>query len=492
MIGRGVMKNKVLLIRPPTVMKGTSFIATQFPMNLAGMAAVLLVKGYDVSIWDFDVEHFSEEDFKTRIQQLSPFIVGISCYTPTVINSHKIATRIKKYLPKAVIVAGGPHISALPEESMREFHDFDIGVIGEGEETLKELADRFFAGRRFEDVAGIVYRRDTGYHITPKRQPIKELDDLPVPARQLLKMDLYKGQSHRGFSRSFLKITEIMTSRGCPNRCLFCASDVVMDKGVRFRSALSVKREIDECVRRYNFNHFTISDDTFTLKEDRLYDICDEFAKHKVTWNCNARVWPLSREMLSIMARSGCVGITFGVESGSPRILELIKKNITLEQVENAFRWSKEAGIKLVEADVIIGSHPSETKEDIQMTKKLLARISPDIVMASVIVPYPGTGIYDIMKEKDLLRKDSDWDSFILFGKEPSWRTDNFGPKELVALQRKMMLGFYMRPFYIMKTLGKMKSMNEAAYWLRGGRDFLMDCFKSYFKRNVDKSRKTS
>jgi radical SAM superfamily enzyme YgiQ (UPF0313 family) len=224
-------------------------------------------------------------------------------------------------------------------------------------------------------------------------------------------------------------------------------------------------------------------DDTFTLKEERLYEICDEFARRKLTWNCYGRVSPLSKKMLSILANSGCTGITFGVESGSSRILKLIKKNITVEQVEEAFRLAKEAGIKLVEADVIIGSHPSETKEDIGMTRRLLSKISPDIVMVSIIVPYPGTELYRMMKESDLIFKESSWDSFILFGKEPSWRTEHFGPRELVALQKSMMLGFYMRPLYIMKTLGKMKSFDEVAYWLRGGRDFLFDCVKTYLKK---------
>ncbi len=479
MTGKGVMRDKILLIRPPTVTKGTSFIATQFPLNIASIAASLLEKGFDVKIWDFDVEAFDEEALRERLKGFSPSIVGISCYTPTVINGHEIATVVKKCLPNVLTIVGGSHISALPKETLMEFENFDIGVVGEGEEIMLELVDTVLKGETVEDVRGVVYRKDGTFNMTERRAPIKDLDKLPFPARQLLDATLYKGQSHRGFSRSFLKITEIMTSRGCPNRCIFCASDVVPGKGVRFRSADSVTREIAECVERYDFSHFTISDDTFTLKEDRLCEICEEFKRRRVTWNCNARVWPLSRKVLSIMARSGCVGVTFGVESGSPRILKLIKKNITLAQVEDAFRWAREAGIKLVEADFIIGSHPSETKDDIDMTKKLLNRISPDIVMVSVIVPYPGTQLYGIMKEKNLMLEKYTWDSFVLFGKEPSWRTEHFQPKELVSLQKGMMRNFYFRPLYILGILRKIKSVKEMAYWLRGGVDFLLDFIKS-------------
>jgi radical SAM superfamily enzyme YgiQ (UPF0313 family) len=251
-----------------------------------------------------------------------------------------------------------------------------------------------------------------------------------------------------------------------------------MGRALRFRGAASVKREIAECVEVYGFGHFTVSDDTFTLKEERLYEICDEFARKKVTWNCNARVWPMSRKMLRAMAASGCTGITFGVESGSPRILELIKKNVTVPQIEDAFRWAKEAGVKLVEADVIIGSHPSETKSDIEMTKRLLSRIAPDIVMISIIVPYPGTEIYSIMANSGLLKIDGRWDSFILFGKEPAWHTHEFGSKDLVRLQKKMLLEFYFRPAYVLKTLFKIRNLREMSYWVRGGASFLSTCFK--------------
>jgi len=266
------MKNRVLLIRPPTVMKGTSFIATQFPLNIAGIAAALLNAGYDVRIWDFDVEHYDEKDFVKRLKDFKPFMAGISCYTPTIINGHRIAAVIKSHAPETVTVVGGPHVSALMEDTMSEFSSFDIGAIGEGEEVAIESAEKLSCGKDIDDAKGIIYRRDGALRFTGRRPPIKDLDALPVSARQLLNIPLYKGQSHRGFSRSFLKITEIMTSRGCPNRCIFCASDVIAGSGVRFRSADSVKMEIAECVERYGFNHFTLSADTFALRKDRLYD----------------------------------------------------------------------------------------------------------------------------------------------------------------------------------------------------------------------------
>ena len=472
------MKDKILLVRPPTVMKGASFIATQFPINIASIAAVLRKNGFNTRIWDFDVELFDEKTVEERLKDFSPVLAGISCYTPTVVNGHRIAALIKKYSPDVCTIVGGPHVSAMPEATLGEFRAFDMGVVGEGEETMLELAIRIRDGKCIDDTQGIVFRKGNSIIKTAKRAIISDLDMLPFPARDLLNTELYKGQSHRGFSRSFLRITEIMTSRGCPNHCIFCASDVVMGSGVRFRSAGSVREEIAECVEKYGFNHFAISDDTFTLREDRLREICEEFARRKLTWNCNARVWPMSREVLDMMVKSGCAGITFGVESGSPRMLKLIKKNVTVEQIEAAFALSKEVGIKLVEADIIIGSHPSETEEDIELTKRLIRRISPDIIMASIVVPYPGTELYEIMKRMDLISQDRKWDSFVLFGKEPFWRTEHFDSRKLVALQKKILLSFYFRPAYIARTLGKIRSVKELMYWLRGGMEFLIRCFQ--------------
>jgi radical SAM superfamily enzyme YgiQ (UPF0313 family) len=477
------MADPVVLIRPPSVMRGTSFIAQQYPLNLASIAAVLLQHQYSVEIWDFDAEIFEVDAFVKRIRDVNPGIVGISCYTPTIENGHLIASLVKQHLPESLVVVGGPHVSALPERTLLEFDKFDVGVIGEGELTFHDLVAAVAGGLDYRKVKGLVYRSDEKMVRTEARELIRDLDILPFPARHLLKHSLYRGQSHRGFSRNFLKISEIMTSRGCPNRCIFCASDVTLGQSVRFRSAASVSREIDECVQQFGYNHFVVSDDTFTLREDRLMEICDSFRRNKVTWNCNARVHPISRAMLDRMVESGCVGITFGVESGSPRILKLIKKNATVRQIEQAFRLARESGVNLIEADVIIGSHPSETASDIELTVSLLKRIAPDILMASVVVPYPGTELYSIMRDAGLIFDSGKWDSFSLFGKEPSWRTENFGPLELIGIQRRMMARFYYNPLYILRIVKKIRSFDELKYWMAGGFEFMKVCARPLLGR---------
>lgn len=469
-------KRKVLLIRPQALTGKYAFTNKQFPMNLAALATFLIQAGVETKIYDFDVERFNEEVFKASLQADQPDIVGISCCTPSIINGHKIASLVKRCSPHILTVVGGHHASALPERTLLEFPDFDVVVIGEGEQTLLDICrGSDLSPNGLKEIAGLTFRSKGRIFRTAKRELILDLDSLPFPERELLPIHLYRGQSHRGFSRDFLRITELMTSRGCPGKCIFCASEVVMGKSLRFRSAENVKAEINHCVERFGFNHFTISDDTFTLNIPRLEKICEHFKELRVTWNCNACVWPISKDILDMMERSGCKGIAFGVESGSPRILELIGKKISVQHIKDAFHWARQSGIKLIEANLIIGSHPSETYEDVNLSIKLINEISPDMIMVSVIVPYPGTEVYALMREKGLLDIPEKWDEYLFYGGRPSWRTENFSSEELVSIQRDILNKFYLRPGYIFRRILTIKNFKELKYWLSAGSAFLFN-----------------
>ena len=178
------------------------------------------------------------------------------------------------------------------------------------------------------------------------------------------------------------------------------------------------------------------------------------------------------------MAESGCTGITFGVESGSPRILEVIGKGIALQQIKDAFRWAHEAGIRLIEADLIIGSHPSETLEDIDLSIRLIKEIRPDIIMVSVIVPYPGTKVYELMKTKGLLDIPEAWDRYLLYGSRPPWRTECFNSEKLIAIQKSILRRFYFNPAYIYRRFGAIKNFREFKYWIGAGTEFLLQTVK--------------
>jgi radical SAM superfamily enzyme YgiQ (UPF0313 family) len=253
---------------------------------------------------------------------------------------------------------------------------------------------------------------------------------------------------------------------------------------VRFRSAQNVLEEIKECVAKYKTNHFTFLDDTFTLWPERTKQICSGLKELGVSWDCNTRVNNVTLELLKIMAESGCIKVSFGVESSSERLLKLIKKGIALDQIKRAVKWAREAKIKFIEGTFILGAHPSETREEVEMTVKLMRELDLDFVFYGIIVPFPGTEVCDIMRGKGYLNKNINWRDFIFFGGEPPWRTDNFTSKELVELQNYVLKKFYLRPGYFLKMLLKINSWREMRYYLDIAWDFFKQVILNLRKRN--------
>ncbi len=465
---------KVVLIRPADPRGEASLLSHTTPINLGYLAAYLIKHGYEVEIWDFESEKISDKTFLSRLKKANPKVVGFTCFTPTIINGHKLAGLLKKSFPSIVTIAGGHHPSAWPKKTLEDFPNFDIVVFGEGEETLLELCKRIEKGKGYSGVLGAAYHIKEGIKVEGRRPLIKDLDSLPFPARELFNLEARrKGHISRGVTNR-MKNTEIYTSRGCPVGCIFCANQVTMASFTRFRSPEKVLEEVKECMEKYDFEHFAIADDTFTLNQKRAAEICRGLQKLGVrSWHCEGtRVSAVSLKLLKLMAKTGCKKIVFGVESGSPRILHLIGKKITVPQVKKAFKWARQAGIKFVEGNYIIGSHPSETKEDIDMTIDLIKKTNPDLISASVIVPYPGTRVYELMKEANYIFSE-DWEKFVMFGQKPLWRTENFGPEELLEIQRKILKSFYLRPGYILHIMKKIKSVEEAKYWGEVGMDFI-------------------
>lgn len=473
------MKKDIVLVRPARYGYRSGFISAQEPINLCYLAAYLERAGFDVEIWDLEQQEASLDEFISRLKDVAPALVGFSCYTPNISAANKFACLLKSFFPKIITVVGGPHSTALPKETLKEFKGFDIVVMGEGEETLLSLAKCVTLGNDYRSINGISFREESEIIQNYPAPLIKDIDSLPHPARNLLNWSLYRNMQHtRGIVSGDKKITSIYTSRGCPGRCIFCAVNLNYSGAIRLRSADSILSEVEECLNKYNIGHFIIQDDTFNLQPNRLYTILNGFKKLGIeSWSCDARVDLVTREMLFSMADSGCRKISFGVESGSPRILALIKKGITIDQAKNAVRWSREAGIECVELTFIIGSHPDETVEDVRLTRGLLKDLKPDIVFVSVVVPYPGTEIYNIMKSKGLIYNE-DWENFLMFSSSvPVWRTEHFTSEDLVNIQRKILKEFYLRPAYIFKKLLKLKTKSELSYWVHAG----VDLFRSRF-----------
>ena len=464
----------VMLVRPETPDRGqTNIVSVQYPLNIGYLVAYL--KQYNVRciVNDFEVEPYSEENFLESIRREMPSLIGFSCMTPHVLHAAEMAKLVKKYFPEILIVIGGVHAAAIPKQTIEEFPQFDIVVLGEGELTLLEIHQKMNDSRAMETVLGIAVKNGSTVRINPPRPLIEDLNQIPFPERNLIDMKYYK-KSHvsRGFSRKVTNIAEIMCSRGCPYNCIFCASKVIHSKIVRFRSAENIIAEMGTLIKEHNIKHFSFLDDTFTIKNEILKPVCRYMESQKVTFDCFTRVNDINEEKMAIMVAGGCKKISFGIETGSPRILKLLKKGITLDQVDKAFHISREAGLPTIEATFMIGSHPDETIEDIEMTKKLIYKLKPDILGIFIAIPYPGTELNSILKERGLLLKEN-WDEFRLFLGAPTWESGSIPMKKLQRILKNIAYGYYLNPSYLLSSMRKIRSYKEFKYLANMGLSFI-------------------
>ncbi|MFA5323639.1 MAG: radical SAM protein [Smithella sp.] len=466
-------QNKKILFLIPPSKSPLKFVTCQQPINLAYLAAAVIKEGFPAAIWDYSINEFSENNFIKNIAMSNPAAIGIHCKTLSIVAGNYLAGIVKKHFPHILTIVGGPHSSALPVETMEEFPDFDMVVIGEGELTIAQLCREILNAQDWDNVDGLAYRKEGRIICTGRRELVKNLDNIDYPARHLLPEGQYDNRhATRGISPSNHRTTEIFTSRGCPGKCIFCAANVSFGNCVRFRTADNVLGEVEECIARYKYNHIIIQDDTFTLNKNRVSNILAGFRKLGLkSWSCDSRVDTVSEELLREMAESGCKKISFGVESGSEKILKLIEKNISLEQVVQAVALARASKIDIVECTFIIGSHPDETHDDVQATWRLIKEIRPDIIAISVIVPYPGTEVYRLMEGRGLINAKK-WNDFQIIGTTPAWRTTNFSSTELLKLQRELLNRYYFSPGYLIKSMGKFKDMGEIKYFFRTGLDY--------------------
>ncbi len=297
-------------------------------------------------------------------------VVGFSCTSPQMRHALHLAAQIKR--PHNYIVFGGVHPSALPEETLKHAC-VDAVVLGEGEEAFLGIV----RGNRDRLV---------------KCRYVEDLDALPFPDRQLIRQERNIQQAYRDNGE---RIASILAGRGCPFGCVFCASHQVWSRRARFRSPECILDEFETVVKGLGIDFVKFSDDTFAIRQELVTRFCEEKLKRGLStpWGCNIRVDTVGEETLRLMRRAGCREVWIGVESGSPRILEDMKKGITVEQIRRTFGVTKEIGL-LRRAYILLGM-PNESPRDIVLTESLIDAIQPDSVGFTILAPYPGTVVYN-------------------------------------------------------------------------------------------------
>ncbi|HNW38887.1 MAG TPA: radical SAM protein [Candidatus Omnitrophota bacterium] len=382
-------------------------------LGLCYLAASLRKNNFKVQIIDLNVEKISAQELFSIIQKTNPGLIGISNMTFTFLQALDLARQIKSNF-QIPIIFGGNHVSIYPREVIS--HDcVDIGVIGEGELTILEIANLLKdkkitqAGQELERIKGIVFKAGTQTIVTGPREFISDLDQLPFPAVDLLKSNKYYGCN---LATPYMTM---ITARGCPYACSFC-SKYPWGQQVRYNSAKRVVDEIEYLVKNLGVKAIDFFDDTFIFNKSRIEEMADLIQERKIRieFGITTRVNTVNKEILNKLKLMGCKTIAYGVESGDPEVLGRIDKKITIDQIRAAFKWAGQAGINTV--GFFLVGNPLETEKEIKNTIKLIKGLNADYFIANVLVPYPGSRLYDdLLKSGDL--KEDYWRKLTLEGK---------------------------------------------------------------------------
>ena len=393
---------KICLVNPGKLSKN------QPPLSLAYLAAYLRKYGrhnYEIEIAD---ENAGGNIFKV-IKNFKPHIVGITATTFQIARASEIASYTKKIDKRILTIIGGVHVTALPELTLRTT-DFDIGVIREGEETFRELVDMYiskegvFCLEDLRTIKGIAYKRDGNFFINEERGFIENLDNIPLPARNLLDMDFYLKPRIVIKGLPPLSTSTIITARGCPYDCIYCGNPYLYKKKVRFHSPERMISEIEDLVREYNVKSFYFVDDILTLNKKRIRRFCELLIEKglskSIIWSCQGRanlVTEKDLELYMLMKKAGCIQLEFGFESGSERVLGFLKNHsVTVSQNQVAINIIKKVGMRII-GYFMIGT-ASETKEEMLETQDFINKNLNELDYFSIgyTTPYPGTKLWDI------------------------------------------------------------------------------------------------
>ncbi|MCD6514367.1 MAG: cobalamin-dependent protein [Candidatus Odinarchaeota archaeon] len=445
-----VRLTRVLLVVPPTVIEIKKILGVASPpLGLGYLASVARKKGHDVKIVDSIGENLTFDDFKRKISQYDPDIIGITATTSMIPDAYRVAKIAKENNPNIVVIIGGPHVTFLPEYTLRECPYIDIVVRGEGEITFSEILDSIEKGKRYKKILGITYKSNSGIiKSTPPRPLIKNVDNIPIPAFDLFNWDAYKFNN--------VRYGTIITSRGCPFNCIFCSSSLLFGKRYRAHSTDRVLEEIKILYEKFHIREIEFLDDTFTLNRRRAKEIAQRLISegYDLSWAASSRVDTFDKETGAIMHKSGAHTIYFGLESGTQKILDMIGKGISLDQSLKAVKIAKEIGIKTL-GSFIIG-FPQETKDDIERTINFAKHVNVDYAQFTIATPYPGTKLWFDAQAQDLLLT-KNWRLYTAVN--VVMKSFYLTAKQIQKLLRKAYISFYLRPKYVLKDLIKNKGV---------------------------------
>jgi anaerobic magnesium-protoporphyrin IX monomethyl ester cyclase len=415
----------VALIQPPS---GNQSLKVP-PLGLAYIAAVLKRNNVEAKILDLSVESI---DPGTYLKREKPDVIGISSIVTNARQALELAAQTKRVLPESFVVLGGPYPSMMGTWLLAKHSEVDAAVVGEAEHTFLELVKRLQNGQSIGAVDGLVFREENTVRSNPPPKPIIPLDQIPFPAREELNMQLYGENAGT-----------IFTSRGCPQQCIFC-SRPVFGRRWRGHSPEYVLNEIEHLITEYGVSTLSVLDDNFTVDLDRAERILDGIIAKK--WKLDIYFWNgmradhTTKTLVTKLKRAGCTAINFGVEAVDPDVMSFIRKGVSLEQIEQAIRLTRQAGIR-ANVFLMIGN-PGDTTKSADKIVEFVEKVHVDGVHLSMATPILGTKFWDwAEKNGRWLDRDQeellDWPVDDTDEAYPVFETPDFSAEERAEAYRK-------------------------------------------------------
>jgi len=431
------------------------------PLGILYIAGYLRSVGHDVTVVDGYGERLGPEEAAEAIIDARPDVVGLGTSTSNYLTTKEMALYLKNRTD-AVIVLGGVHGTAMPELSLAS-GAFDYVILGEGEKSMDRLLRDIDAGIKPE-APGIAYMDgDTLISFPPE---LVDLDTLPPKAWDLVDVRKYH-PSPAG--RRYLPAISTITARGCEGYCTYCALNNIFKHCVRYDPLENLREEFDY-LRKFDIRDLNIWDSAFTHDRDKAIERCRLLKEYGFKWNCSARVDQVDRELLDIMADSGCYLIGYGVESGSTKTLKRLGRgDLDLDVVEYAIEETREAGIQ-IKTYVMLGEE-METREDIETTFRFVKKLRSNFVSFCITKPYPGTALF---RGLDREWKDEDFENYHHYSSQNTVCRSLSG-KELEKLSARFYRRYYLRPRYIWDMMSGIKSPDDIVHLLRSFREAFLD-----------------
>ena len=464
---------RVLFINPPWTLKGGVWrdVAACMPSLGLGYVASYLRKNSPVPIKlrfiDMIAERMTPEALPAFLKGDEFDFIGITSTTVTINAAIRTAEACRSLFPKAKIVFGGVHPSVLPEEVLSHVC-VDYVVRNEGEIPMVELV----SGKPAEQIRNLSFRKDGKIIHNPSQELIKNLDDIPFPAYDLMPVRKYY-PAVGSYKR--LPALSVIATRGCPGQCTFCFK--VFGRTLRTRSAKNIFDEVVYLHKTYGIEEIAFYDDTFTSFRENAKAFCRLLLESglNISWSCFSRVDCIDRETLLLMKKSGCHQILYGVESADKAVLQNIRKGIDLEKVKAAVKMTKEIGIS-PRCSFMIGN-PGETAETIEKTIRFAVELDPDLAMFNITVPFPGTKMFEWAKENSLLLSEN-WDDYNL--SKQVMRLPTISNEDLQLFYSAAYRRFFLRPKYMLRRLMGVRSVDDAIE-LANGAKAVINVIKSRF-----------